>query len=74
MLKITDMVVAQTSEVMSDSFQVLKKIYDTMEQSHSWEADSHSTGQEIFHRLLRDLKGITMFTRSCQWTLSWTRW
>jgi len=40
-----------------------------MEQSHSWEADSHSASPGIS----RLLKFITVFTRTCYRHLSWTR-
>jgi hypothetical protein len=38
-----------------------------MEQSTSWESDSHSPSQEIPRRF------ITVFTRACHWPLSWAR-
>jgi hypothetical protein len=44
-----------------------------MEQSPSWEADSHSANQE-----LTAFSGVRMFvivfTRSHHWSLSWARW
>jgi len=41
-----------------------------MEQSPSWQVNSHSAGPEI-HRLLWNRRFITLFTRALYWSLSW---
>jgi hypothetical protein len=55
---------------MPDSF--LKNVTNCMEQSPSWEANSHSTSEEIL-RLLWNRRLIAMFTRACHWFPFWTR-
>jgi len=41
-----------------------------MQQSPSWEANSHSAEQEFYETL----KSITMFTKALHLSLSWARW
>jgi len=43
---------------------------NAIEQSHSWETDSHSTSQEI-PRLYGTRMFITVFTRARYWSPSW---
>lgn len=44
-----------------------------MQHSHTWKANSPSTDNEIpCHYWI--WKFITVFTRSCQWNLSWAAW
>jgi hypothetical protein len=45
-----------------------------MDQSPSWEANSHSTSQEIFPAFYGTQRFITVFTTCLQWSLSWARW
>jgi len=44
---------------------------NSMEQSHPWEANSHSASQETLHGTRRF---ITVFTRARHYSLSWARW
>jgi hypothetical protein len=46
---------------------------NSMEQSPSWEANSHSASQEIT-RLSWTWRFRIVFTRSRHWSLSWARW
>jgi hypothetical protein len=46
------------------------RLTNYMEQSPSWEANSHSTSQGI-HHLLWNQRLTDVFTRACQWSLSW---
>jgi hypothetical protein len=45
-------------------------ITNSMEQSTSWEANSHSANQEI-PCLLYNRKFVTIFVGACHWSLSW---
>jgi len=43
-----------------------------MDQSPSWDINSHSPSQEIPH-IFWTRRFITMFTGACHWYLSWAR-
>jgi len=51
-----------------------RKESNSMEQSPSWEAKSHSANQAIHSAFYGTRRFINMFTRARHWTLPWARW